>query len=314
MIPEGKRIYGLIGQPVTHSLSPLMHNAAFAHQNIQAEYRLFEVSPGDLEKFLLERIQVKDSTGQSFYTTEIDGFNITIPYKVKAREILERHFPCTTDAYLVQQDFYYVQLTGAVNTVKKEDGRLRYWNTDPYGFARSLREDLRFEPKQKKVLVIGCGGAGRAVIAALSWKNAGVGKIFVYDSSDNALDSAKEHFRHFTLPKDTLVFISLKDIPDVIALCQLLVNASPVGMKEADGSVIDAAWLKKNKELCVYDAVYNRKTRLVEDARAQGLRAVGGLGMLLYQGAAAFEIWMEGQAAPPIPVMRQALEQGVQNL
>lgn len=313
MIPKGRRIYGLIGQPVTHSLSPLMHNAAFTHQNIQAEYRLFEVSPGDLEKFLLERIRVKDSTGKSFYTTEIDGFNITIPHKVKAREILERHFPRTTDAYMAQQDLYYVLLAGAVNTVKREEAKLRYWNTDPSGFLRSLREDLRFEPKQKKVLVVGCGGAGRAVIAALTWENVGVAKIFVYDSNNAALESAKEHFQNFPHVKDALAFISLKDIPDVIAQCQLLVNASPVGMKEADASVIDAAWLKTNKELCVYDAVYNRKTRLVEDARAQGLRAVGGLGMLLYQGAAAFELWMEGPAAP-IPVMRQALEQGVQNL
>ena len=155
-------IYGLIGYPVKHSLSPAIHNAAFKACGINAEYRLFEVKPEELEDFLLKDIPVKDVNGNSFSSQEIIGFNVTIPHKVRTREILESNFPFDKNANQQHRDLFYVMLSGAVNTVKRENGKLSYFNTDAEGFLKSLEGDLNFVTKDKKVLIIGCGGAGRS--------------------------------------------------------------------------------------------------------------------------------------------------------
>lgn len=305
MTPQDKKIYGLIGYPVKHSLSPQMHNAAFRACKINAEYKLFEIKAENLEEFLLDNILVQDINGESFYSQEIEGFNITIPHKVKAREILENKFPSEQNDFQ-QENLYYVKLSGAVNTVKREGNRLRYWNTDATGFLKSLEQDLGFEPKDKKVLLIGCGGVGRAIIASLSWKNVVIQKIYINDIKEEAINSAKEHFSKFAHLKDKLEFILTEDILKVIKDCDLLINASAVGMEDAGVSAIDKNLLHEG--LYVYDVVYNQKaeTRLVKDASSLGLAVVGGLSMLLYQGVDAFELWMDGQKAP-IEIMRSAL-------
>ncbi len=297
-IKEGNTaFYGLIGYPVKHSFSPAMHNAAFRACQINAEYKLFTVEPRDLEDFLLRR-------------KEVAGFNITIPHKVKAREILEKKFPLDGSSDSIQEDFYYVKLSGAINTVKREGETLRYWNTDTQGFLRSLSEDLvEFDPKNKNVLIVGCGGAGRAIVAGLSWRNTGISKIYVYDIREEAVSSLRKHL--LTLPEEwqkifeeKIESIPPEKIPEVIKKSHLLVNATPLGMKEDDPSVIDKNLL--HKDLFVYDVVYNRETELLKAARGRCRAACGGLNMLLYQGVKAWELWMEREA--PVEVMRQALE------
>lgn len=288
-----------------------MHNAAFCALKINAEYRLFEIEPAKLEKFLVDNIKVLDTQGDEFYSQDIVGFNITIPHKVRAREILEKKSPFDKDAPQMLDTLYYVKLSGAVNTVKREGNELRYWNTDATGFLRSLKEVLEFEPRGKKVLVIGCGGAGRAIIASLSWINVGIEKIYINDIDAKAINSAKEHFSQlpqFPHLKDKLEFIPTDDMPKAIKNCDLLVNASPIGMKGEDISVVDKNLL--HKELYVYDVVYNRntETRLVKDAKSLGLPVADGLSMLLYQGVDAFNLWMDPIEAP-VEVMRQALNE-----
>lgn len=308
----GPEIYGLIGYPVKHSLSALMHNAAFRALKINAKYRLFQIHPERLEDFLLEEdFEVTDTEGNSCRAGDITGFNITIPHKVRAKEILETEFPFDGNAYMTQQDLYYVKLSGAINTVKRQADKLQYWNTDAAGFLKSLEQDLKFKPKNKKVLLVGCGGAGRAIVASLSWKDVGVKKLYINDISSEASVSAIKHFSEFTHLKDKLEFILTKDIPKIIKDCQLLINATPIGMKERDASIIDKSLLHRN--LSVYDVVYNRETQLIKDARSQKCPFLDGLEMLLYQGAAAFELWQTGQEAP-IEKMRQALKEGVRNL
>jgi shikimate dehydrogenase len=310
--PSEKRIYGLIGYPVKHSLSPIMHNAAFENLKEQgkidydAEYRLFEVPPKRLEEFLLDpNAKFDDIDGNSIRAGAVLGFNITIPHKVKADQILEREFPFDRNAYMMNEDLYYVKLSGAVNTVKREGNK--YYNTDARGFLDSLKANWGFETKDKNVLLIGCGGAGRAIIAVLSWKKAQIKKIYIYDISKEAMKSAEEHFRPFDFVKDKLEYVQEKEIiPGMIKKCQLLVNASPVGMKEGDGSVIDKSLLHEN--LSVYDVVYSRQTQLIKDAESLPGRPVkNGLGMLLYQGVDAFELWTEQKA--PVEVMRKALRE-----
>ena len=273
-------IYGVIGWPIKHSLSPAMHNAAFKKLGIDAEYKKFEVKPEALEDFLINR-------------KEVVGFNITVPHKVRAKEILGKRSEKTLS---------YVQMSGAINTVKRTKDKFLCLNTDVLGFRRSLKEDLGFEPKDKNIFLVGYGGAGRAIVAALIWENAPhPNKIYIYEASDNTMKSAKEHFEKFAIIKEKLQFITKKEIPSVAASCQLLVNATPVGMKEGDGSPVDKKLL--HKDLFIYDVVYNRKTELVKAAKS---RAVNGLGMFLYQGAHAFEFWT-GQKAP-VDTMRKALD------
>lgn len=315
------KIYGLIGYPVKHSLSALMHNAAFKARDISAKYKLFEIKPEELEDFLLKNIRLKDTKEDSFFSQEISGFNITIPHKIKAREILDKKYPLVLGK-LPLADQYYVKLSGAINTVSRENGQLAYYNTDAWGFSTSLELDdkkegwgLGFDSKNKSALILGSGGAGRAVISSLSWKGRCV-KIYVYEKESRAIDSAKHHFFEGDLApewtdmlRSKLEFISIEKIPETLKKCDLLVNASPVGMQGNGDSVIDKVLFQENPRLSVYDVVYNRETQLVKDARSVGLAAVGGLGMLLYQGAAAFELWTGEKA--PIEIMRKELTEGV---
>lgn len=298
--------YGIIGYPIKHSLSPAMHNAAFEALCIDAKYEKFDVKPEELEDFLLNR-------------KDVIGFNVTIPHKVRAKEILEKKFP---EEYndLEDRDYekwYYVEITGAINTVKRTDKGLEYCNTDVEGFLRSLQADLKFNldsPGSKSVFLIGCGGAGRAVIAGLSldFERTNIGEIYVYDKNPEAISSLKEHFsrlkRDFADNLNNIIkFVSESDIQNVIKDCQLLINASPVGMKEGDtSSVIDKSLLHKN--LSVYDVVYNRETQLVKDAKEKRCKAVvGGEGMLYYQGLYAFRFWLPHVKPLPTTTMRKAL-------
>jgi shikimate dehydrogenase len=307
-------VFGLIGNPVKHSLSPLMHNAAFKYLKIDAEYRLFEVPVEKLEGVLLGTDSSLDTEGK-VSSKDLNGFNVTIPYKVEARQILEKKFPHSKGSHQ-DLDLYYVELSGAVNTVKREDDRVKYYNTDAGGFFMSLWEDLKFVPKNKNVLVIGCGGAGRAIIAALSWINVKTKNIYVADVNETAINSANDHFKglkQYGNFKNKLKFISNKDVERYIKECQLLVNATPVGMHDADGSVVNKNSLHEN--LSIYDIVYrkgNVETQLIKDAKSLKLNCANGLGMLLYQGAIAFNKWT-GET-PPIKEMRQALQEGAKKI
>ena len=312
---NNKRLYGLLGYPVAHSLSAVMHNAAFAALGIDAEYRLFEIKPEDLKEFLTNQIlqnsSIKDIEGNSVATKDIYGFNITIPHKLRARHILEEKFPPRYDTKLIHVDLYYVKISGAVNTVKKNGDKLEYYNTDAPGFLQSLENDLRFVTKDQKVFLMGCGGAGRAIIASLSWRQAQVNKIYILEVNNEAVASTKEYFsrlpnyyRRFC--EDKLQFISEEEKSEVIKDCSLLINATPVGMKNTDPCLVSEEMLRK--DLFVYDVIYNPpETKLLAHAKKAGCGTSNGVGMLLNQGMLAFEIWT-GQKAP-VEVMRKALRE-----
>lgn len=288
--------YGIIGDPVGHSLSPLMHNAAFKARGIDAEYIKIPVKPNELEDFLLNRKNIK-------------GFNITVPYKIKAREILKEKF------HVVKTLPYphYDKMSGAINTVKRNGEDIEYCNTDPIGFDHSLEEDLKFgKTTGKSVLVIGCGGASRAIVAELSDPGHYIKKIYLYDINKEAVDSTKRHLsKVFPDWNIKIEFIDdEKKIPEKIEGCQLLVNTSPVGMKDKDDvSVVDESILALNKKLYVYDVVYTRETGLIKTAKGLGMRAVGGRGMLAYQGAFSFSLWTGVAAKDVVGVMRKKLDE-----
>jgi len=306
MAKKNPLIFGLIGFPVKHSFSPAMHTAAFKKLGINAKYTLFEIEPKDLEDFLLKpEKEFNDTEGNIFRAGDIVGFNITIPHKVRAKEILKKQ------ANTKNENPFYAELSGAINTVKRENGNLAYTNTDAPGFLSSLKKELGFNPKGGKALVIACGGAGRAIIAALSESDCGIDKIFIFDKSREAVETAKKHFSacvvNYPHLEKKLEFITENKISDTIKKVNLLVNTSPVGMKEGDCSPVDKNIL--HERLYVYDAVYNRQTQLIEDAKSLGLKASCGLGMLLYQGVYAFEFWTKKPA--PVKEMEEALKKEI---
>lgn len=276
-----KKIYGIIGHPVGHSLSPAMQNAAFKALGIDGEYRLFDVKPEELEEFLKDAIKNK-----------ISGLNVTIPHKIKAKDYIEKHGLLDENA----------KRPGAVNTIKVIDNRLKGFNTDGPGFYRSLVEDLKFEPEGRRILVLGAGGAARAITMYLG---NGPKEIFIMDIDNKRCADLKEHFKRYYDEKK-LEIVKKGELKKALEKSDLLINATPLGMGDADPSPIDKDMLRAG--LYVYDLVYNRPmTRLVKDAREKKAHAVGGLGMLLYQGAIAFEIWTDSKA--PLSIMRTALKE-----
>ncbi len=301
---NSKSLYGLIGHPVGHSLSPVIHNAAFKASGINAQYILLDIIPEELEGFLLDPDkEVKDQQGNVVRAGDIRGFNVTVPHKVRAKEIL-RNYSAKDPAQILTLDNQLIEMAGALNTVKREEGQLVCYNTDIWGFRKSLEIDLKFGCKDKNVMLMGCGGAGRAVVAGLALDEPGVNRIFIYEKRKETVKLAESNFSHFKHISGLIEFIDENDMKDVVIDCQLLVNATPVGMADGDVSPLCKDFL--HKDLSVYDVVYNRETQLIKDARDRGLRAAGGRGMLAYQGARAWGLWFERDE--PCDIMLKALE------
>lgn len=276
------KIYGLIGYPLKHSFSPAMHNAAFKALNIDAEYRLFELKIEELRRFF-----------KSLTAKNICGFNVTIPYKEGIKVYLNE---ITEEASLI----------GAVNTVKIEGDKKIGYNTDSEGFLRHLMDVYKSGFYNKTAFLIGAGGAAKAVAYSLAKMR--VGSIIIYDKltqraralSKKINDNFKSCGSRAVDSMDEL----LKVNPD------LLVNATPVGMEEADPLLIDPD--KLTPRTFVYDLIYNpAQTKLLRLARDKGCGFSNGLGMLLYQGMLSFEKWT-GKNAPQ-EVMRRALEEKLKN-
>ena len=280
-----KLTYGLIGHPVGHSLSPAMQNAAFAALKIDAEYKLFDVEPADLQGFLKDLVK-----------NNIAGVNVTIPHKIQAKDFIKANGILNEHA----------ERLGAVNTIKVVGGKLTGFNTDGPGFYRSLVEDLKFEPEGKSIFSLGAGGAAHAIVMYLG---NGPKEIFVTDIDDCKVEDLRKNFEKYYDHRRFKV-VGKNDFKESLDQSDLLVQATPFGMHDGDPSPIDPELLHPG--LRVYDLVYNRPvTKLVEEASRMKLHAMTGLGMLLYQGAIAFELWTARKA--PIEVMRKALKEALKN-
>lgn len=274
------KIVGLIGYPVEHSKSPVMHNAAFDSLGLDFMYLLFSVRPPYLKEAVM-----------GLRALNIVGANITIPYKEEVMKYLD---DITAEAKLI----------GAVNTIHNQDGKLIGYNTDGQGFITSLLTDGRVKLEGQKVLLIGAGGAGKAVAVKLAER--GVERLVITDKIEEKAKALVGRLQE-NIP-DCPVYAMPpgdKEFAKTVLESTLLINATPVGMKEGDPPIIDPEYL--HKALFVYDVIYNRETPLIEAAKKRGLRTLDGMGMLIHQGAASFEIWT-GQKAP-IEVMRNRILQ-----
>jgi shikimate dehydrogenase len=277
---------GVLGDPVEHSLSPQMQNAALRHDKIDMQYARFHIRPAELREALN---RVRD--------LQFLGLNLTLPHKIGAPELIDR---LDDDAKQI----------GATNVIKIDNGRLDGFNTDGRGFALALREEFSVDLRDLRVMILGAGGAARAI--ALECAKSHCERLVIANGTFEKGERLAERLRnYFEGPK---VFGPVPRLQAIrweeaafqfqIANIDLVVNATPVGLNPGDPSPLSSRLLAPH--LMVYDTIYSdARTPLVSAALEAGARAANGLSMLLHQGALAFEIWF-GRAAP-IEVMRKAL-------
>jgi shikimate dehydrogenase len=281
---SGKTVVcGIIGDPIGHSLSPIMQNKAFKKLGLGYVYVPFRVRKGDLKK------AVDGVRGLS-----IRGLNITIPHKVAVMQFLDRIDPLAEEI-------------GAVNTIVNDSGTLTGYNTDATGFLQTLH-DNKIQPAGKKVLLLGAGGAARAIGNILAQERANL-TIFNRKMELSWAEDIAYRLAHCYGTDVNAVELSRENLKAAIADAEILVNATSVGMHpDDDQTPVTADLLRAG--LTVFDIVYNPSpTRLLKEATDAGAKTISGLEMLVQQGAIAFEKWT-GKAAP-VDVMRQAVLSGL---
>ncbi|HEX7475607.1 MAG TPA: shikimate dehydrogenase [Dehalococcoidales bacterium] len=276
MITGKTKICGLIGDPVEHTVSPAMQNAAFLAAGLDFVYLPFMVKSEGLEQAL-----------EGMRGLNIAGLNVTIPHKVRIIPLLD-------------EIDMLVENLGAVNTVVNEDGNLKGYNTDAAGFISSMTAE-EINPQGKRIVVLGAGGAARAIAFILTDKGADVTII------NRHLKPAQELAGHLAgrfRREITSLELNPGNLKTALDGADILVNTTAAGMSpNVEDTLVPARLLKKS--LIVFDIIYNPlKTRLLKEAEKKGARVMSGLEMLVRQGAAAFELWT-GQKAP-LEVMREA--------
>jgi shikimate dehydrogenase len=299
-INAATRLCAVYGFPIRHSASPAMHNAAFAALSLNWRYLAFEVDPKNL------RAAIDGAKAMQFA-----GLNLTVPHKLLALETMD----ALDDS---------AKMFGAVNTIRFEgrdakgvwlplprfepasaDGpfkiRTHGFNTDAVAIARTLREELKLDLRGAKILLLGAGGTGRT--AALKFAAEKVAELFIVNRTRNKAEKLAEEVKKRFRTVNVNVGYPQSGI-------DLLVNATSLGLKTNDPSPLDGKQFPLRQTRAVYDVIYRpAETTLLKMAKVAGCRTANGLGMLLHQGAAAFEIWT-GKPAP-LDVMRRALEQNV---
>jgi shikimate dehydrogenase len=277
MTISGKtRVCGVIGDPIEHTLSPTIHNAAFNHLNLDFVFLAFSVKAAELENAM-----------RGMRGLGIHGLNVTMPHKG------------TVIAYLNDVDST-VKFLGSANTILNKDGKLHGFSTDGAGALKAFREN-GVELSDKRVLLLGAGGAAKALAFSLAKE---VEELVVLNRAAEKAKKLAEAIGR-TLNKK-VVGDGLS--PDVLAEnlrdSDVLINATSVGMHpEANQSIVPSQLLRS--DLTVMDIVYNPvETKLARDAKAAGAKVISGVEMLIHQGAASFEIWT-GRSAP-IEIMRRA--------
>lgn len=276
---------GIIGYPLAHSISPAMQQAAIRHCGLDAVYEAWETPVGSLD----ERLRwLRETPG-------VWGANVTIPYKEAAFRAVDWADPAAAPI-------------GAVNTIVARDGRLAGYNTDVAGFLTALSRDAGFDARGKRVLVLGAGGAARAVVAALA--RAGAAYLTVANRTVPRAQELADLARSWGLPAHA-VMLDDRSLQRERASSsyELIVNATSMGMRHtsSEGELPLAAALIPTGAL-VYDLVYNPPvTPLLEAAKAAGARTLPGLSMLVYQGAEAFTLWTGIEA--PVEVMMAAAQE-----
>ena len=272
-----KQQIALFGYPLSHSISPAFQQAALDSLSIEASYTARPTPPEGLAA-QVERLRADDHLGA----------NVTIPHKELIRQYLDGLDP-------------WAETVGAVNTIVKKDGRLVGHNTDGYGFLRSLEERGGFAPEGKSVLLLGAGGAARAAVFALA--ESGAGTVLIANRTAERGSALASDVRGRSLDAES---IPLAKARAAARRVDLVVNATSIGMEPGPNarlSPLESCDISPHA--LVYDMVYTpQRTPLMKAARQAGAEVIGGLWMLVYQGAAAFEMWTSREA--PVDLMYEA--------
>jgi shikimate dehydrogenase len=270
------RVFGVIGDPLEHTLSPAIQNAAFQHLGLDCVFLAFPGKSANVEKAMA-----------GVRGLGIGGLNVTMPHKN------------AVIPYLDEVD-EAAKFLGSVNTIVNRDGRLRGFSTDGAGALNALKANGA-DPHGKKVVVLGAGGAAKAIAYALAPEAEEL--TLLNRTPQKTHELTKALYMKF-IGKINSGSLSTSDLWKNLQDADILINATSVGMHpNADESIVQAKWLKPG--LTVMDIVYNPvETKLAADAKAAGAKVVSGVEMLVYQGAASFEIWIGKKA--PVEVMRQA--------
>ena len=268
---------GIIGHPIGHSISPLFQQAALDAIGFDGAYQAWDVAPDGVGEFVA-----------GLRAPGTLGINVTVPHKEAVIPFLDEVDDWASTA-------------GAVNTIVNRDGRLTGHNTDGIGFLRALREGANFEPRGRDVLVLGAGGSARGVVYALA--RAGIAQLFI---ANRTVERA-ERLAHLAIDSGVAAeAVALSDAPCAAREVALIVNCTSMGMlhgPDENGAPLTAADIPPS--VLVNDLVYNpQETPLLSEAAKSGAATLGGIQMLVYQGAASFEMWT-GQPAP-VAVMLEA--------
>jgi len=266
------KVVGIIGDPVKHSLSPQMHNVAFKHLNLDFVYIPFHVKPESVGEAI-----------KGMRALAMVGLNVTVPHKIEVMKYLDEVSP---DAKAI----------GAVNTIFFKDNKCIGDNTDGRGFIRALIEDEGIIIAGKSVVILGAGGSARAIGHSLI--KDGVGRLIFCNRTVSKAESIAGSFQPMGI---SVAGMGIIDSRDEIAQADMIINTTSIGMKQGDPLLINPEWIRKRQ--IVYDIIYSPpETLLLQAAKARGARVMNGLGMLIHQGALAFEIWTGCPA--PVEVMR----------
>ena len=277
------KLLGIIGDPVEHSLSPVMHNAAIANLKVDYAYVPFPVKQGDLAKAIA-----------GFNAVDLQGFSITIPHK---QDIIPLLTEISDDATKIR----------AVNTVWRTPLGWKGTNTDVTGFVAPLKEMTR-DWMQITPVILGNGGAARAVIVGLA--NLGCPEIHVIGRNADKLARFYQSWQHAPDITAKLKIHNWDNLKSLLSATDLLVNTTPVGMSpKIDASPVSEDLMPKLKQNAIaYDLIYTpNPTQFLKLAQAQGAIAIDGLEMLVQQGVSALEIWL--QQPVPVDVMRNSLKE-----
>jgi shikimate dehydrogenase len=285
-VNKNTRLYGLLGYPIGHSLSPAIQNAGFAALGMNKAYFLMEVRPENL-----------GAAVQGMKVLPFGGGNVTIPHKVEVMRYLDE----ISDA---------ARLIGAVNVIRIEDGRALGFNTDGSGFFRSFRAEAGITPEGRVFFLNGAGGAARAVAVEAVLR--GAKKLYLcnrtFEKAEALARDINEKLRPCVIP----LHQEQAEMEEAMADTEVVVNTTSLGMHpRTDELSLDPGLL--NPRIIVCDCVYNpERTRLLREAAALGCRTVTGVGMLLNQGVESFELWTG--AAAPVAVMLEALRNALDKL
>jgi shikimate dehydrogenase len=270
---------GIIGYPIGHSISPVFQQAALDHLGVDSKYQPYEVHPDSVVEFV-----------QNLRSASVIGVNVTVPHKEAVIPHLDEVDDWATEA-------------GAVNTIVNRSGHLTGYNTDGYGFLRALRESGGFDPAGKTVLILGAGGSARGVVQALL--RAEVGELAIANRTVARAESLADLAASRGAAAESMPLPSA-EAEDAARSADLIVNCTSLGMRHGPDET--ASPLSANEipsTALVYDLVYNPMlTPLLQASGDAGAPTLGGISMLVYQGAASFEIWLDRPA--PVDVMMQA--------